>query len=483
MSWEVVIGIETHVQLKTRNKIFSRASVNNTSAPNTAVDFVDIGLPGTLPIFNPEVIECAIKFGSAINAKINTNSYFERKNYFYPDLSKGYQISQFAVPIVEKGELFLYKNFEKKIKITRAHLEEDAGKLLHDSIPQASAVDYNRAGTPLLEIVTEPELYSADEAVEYAKTLHELVIWLGISNGNLQEGNFRCDANVSVKKTGSNTLGTRREIKNLNSFRFLYEAIEYEKKWQINQLESGNKIIQSTVLYDSQKKITKQMRSKEDSHDYRYFPDPDLVPIFIETSTIESHLNVNSFIPQNKYECYLNKYKLRKGEALSLIESLGKAKLFDDTISHYVKKINNEENFYKNVFNLINSDLAKLINKNSTPYEKCPISSNDIFTICYELTLKNINSNIAKSLVNELWSGNKKLESLLKDKTKNLIKDASAITDLLNDIIKTYPDECSQYKGGKEKALNFLVGKVMQKSKGSINPADAQKKLKELLSG
>ena len=221
MSWDVVIGIETHVQLKTRNKIFSRASINNTSEPNTAVDFVDIGLPGTLPIFNPDVIACAVKFGSAINAKINLNSYFERKNYFYPDLPKGYQISQFAVPIVEKGELFLYKNFEKKIKITRAHLEEDAGKLVHDSIPQASAVDYNRAGTPLLEIVTEPELYSADEAVEYAKTLHELVVWLGISNGNLQEGNFRCDANVSVKKTGSNTLGTRREIKNLNSFRFL----------------------------------------------------------------------------------------------------------------------------------------------------------------------------------------------------------------------------------------------------------------------
>ena len=481
MSWDVVIGIETHVQLKTRNKIFSRASINNKSEPNTAVDFVDIGLPGTLPIFNPDVIECAVKFGSAINAKINLNSYFERKNYFYPDLPKGYQISQFAVPIVEKGELFLYKNFEKKIKITRAHLEEDAGKLVHDSMPQASAVDYNRAGTPLLEIVTEPELYSADEAVEYAKTLHELVVWLGISNGNLQEGNFRCDANVSVKKTGSNTLGTRREIKNLNSFRFLYEAIEYEKKWQINQLESGNEIIQSTVLFDSQKKITKEMRTKEDSHDYRYFPDPDLVPILIEKSTIDSYGDVNSLIPHNKYDNYLNKYKFKKEEALSLIESIGKAKLFDDTISHYVEKINNEENFYKNVFNLINSDLAKLINKNSIPYEECPISSKDIFIICYELTLKNINSSIAKSIINELWSGDKKLESLLKDKTQKLIKDDSAILELLNEIIKTHPDECSQYKSGKEKALNFLVGKVMQKSNGSINPADAQKKLKELL--
>jgi aspartyl-tRNA(Asn)/glutamyl-tRNA(Gln) amidotransferase subunit B len=481
MSWEVVIGIETHVQLKTKNKIFSRAAVKNTSEPNTEVDFVDIGLPGTLPIFNPEVIECAIKLGLAINAKINTNSYFERKNYFYPDLPKGYQISQFAVPIVEKGELFLYKNFEKTIQITRAHLEEDAGKLIHDSLSQASAVDYNRAGTPLLEIVTEPEIFSADEAVEYAKTLHELVVWLGISNGNLQEGNFRCDANVSVKKIGSNTLGTRREIKNLNSFRFLREAIEYEKKWQISQLESGNKIIQATVLYDSQKKITKEMRSKEDSHDYRYFPDPDLVPILIEESTIDSLRNINSLIPHNKYNNYLNKCKLKKEEALGLIESIGKAKLFDDSISQYVEKINNDENFYKNLFNLINSDLAKLINKNAISHEECPISSSDIFTICYKLTLNEINSNIAKILINELWSGDKDLKELLKDKTQRLIKDDSAIIELLNEIIKTHPQECSQYKNGKDKALNFLVGKVMQKSKGSINPADAQKRLKELI--
>ena len=362
MEWEIVIGIETHVQLSTRSKIFSGASTDFGASANTHACEVDLALPGVLPVLNREAVEKAIRFGLSTKAVINRRSIFARKNYFYPDLPKGYQISQLEIPIIEGGSLtFNLNGSEKTINLTRAHLEEDAGKSLHEDFTDMTGIDLNRAGTPLLEIVSEPEMRSSNEAVEYAKTLHALVRWVGICEGNMQEGNFRCDANVSVRRKGHQKLGTRREIKNLNSFKFLQQAIEYEANWQINQIEDGLSIVQATVLFDPDNGETRLMRTKEDAHDYRYFPDPDLLPLVVKDSWIEEVRTALPELPKSKARRYQDEFNLNESDAISLVSSLEVATYFESTLNEFNEE--KEQEASKLIANWINGEVAASLNR------------------------------------------------------------------------------------------------------------------------
>ncbi|MBX6391899.1 MAG: Asp-tRNA(Asn)/Glu-tRNA(Gln) amidotransferase subunit GatB [Burkholderiales bacterium] len=473
MEWEVVIGLETHVQLSTASKIFSGASTAFGAAPNTQASAVDIALPGVLPVLNKGAVERAIRFGLAIGAKINRRSVFARKNYFYPDLPKGYQISQYELPIVEGGEIrILTSQGEKSIRLTRAHLEEDAGKSLHEDFHGMSGIDLNRAGTPLLEIVSEPDMRSAEEAVAYAKALHALVRWIDICDGNMQEGSFRCDANVSVRRKGDPNFGTRREIKNLNSFRFLQQAIEYEVKWQIETLEDGGRIEQATVLFDPDTGETRAMRTKEDAHDYRYFPDPDLPPLVLSEEWIERVRGELPELPHMKQERYQRELGLSAYDAQTLTQSREMAAYFEDVVARLGGA---EGGAAKTAANWVMVELSGALNRSGLAIEQAPVTSAQLARLIARIRDNTISGKIAKELFDAIWqgeaTGEDAVDTLIERKGLKQISDVGALTAIVEEVIAANPKSVDEYRGGKEKALNALVGQAMKATKGKANPA------------
>jgi aspartyl-tRNA(Asn)/glutamyl-tRNA(Gln) amidotransferase subunit B len=481
MEWEVVIGLETHTQLKTNTKIFSGASTTYGAEPNTQACEVSIALPGVLPVLNKQAVECAIKFGLAIDAEIAPRSVFARKNYFYPDLPKGYQISQFELPVVGKGKVTIQvpavgKNaaYEKVINITRAHLEEDAGKSVHGAVEGMSGIDLNRAGTPLLEIVTEPDMRSAAEAVAYAKKLHELVQWIGICDGNMQEGSFRCDVNVSVRKKGSDNLGTRREIKNLNSFKFMQQAIEYETQWQIDTLEDGGTIQQATVLFNPDTGETKSMRSKEEANDYRYFPDPDLLPLIIRE---EDKARVQATMPElpaamkARFEA---EYGLSAYDAASLTASRDIADYFVATV--------NEGAEAKPAANWVMGALSAKLNAEEKEIANSPVAAEQLAQLLKRIQDNTISNNAAKQVFEALWTGEGEVDAIIASKGLKQESDSGAIEAIIDEVLAANQAMVDEYKAGKEKAFNALVGQTMKASKGKANPAQVNEILKKKLS-
>ena len=480
MEWETVIGLETHVQLSTNSKIFSGASTDVGAMPNSQACAVDIALPGVLPVLNKEAVAKAICFGLATNATINKKSIFARKNYFYPDLPKGYQISQFEIPVVEGGSLtFKAGENTKTVRLTRAHLEEDAGKSLHEDFIGMSGIDLNRAGTPLLEIVTEPDMASSLEAVEYARTLHTLVRWIGICDGNMQEGNFRCDANVSVRRKGDSTLGTRREIKNLNSFRFLQQAIDYEIQWQIDELEEGRPIVQATVLFDPDSGETRLMRTKEDAHDYRYFPDPDLLPLSIDEAWIDNIRTSLPELPDSKSSRYQESYGLSADDANSLVSHADTAVFFEATLSHC--DVSDKAQAAKLVANWINGELAAGLNREQLEVNQCPVTPESLSALILRIVDKTLSSKLAKQVFDELWKGQTSVDAIIEAKGLKQISDSSEIEALVDQVIAANAQQAEDFKNGKEKALNSLVGQVMKLSKGKANPGQVNEILRQKL--
>ena len=480
MEWETVIGLETHVQLSTNSKIFSGASTEVGTMPNSQACAVDIALPGVLPVLNKEAVAKAICFGLATNATINKKSIFARKNYFYPDLPKGYQISQFEIPVVEGGSLtFKAGENTKTVRLTRAHLEEDAGKSLHEDFIGMSGIDLNRAGTPLLEIVTEPDMASSLEAVEYARTLHTLVRWIGICDGNMQEGNFRCDANVSVRRKGDSTLGTRREIKNLNSFRFLQQAIDYEIQWQIDELEEGRPIVQATVLFDPDSGETRLMRTKEDAHDYRYFPDPDLLPLSIDEAWIDNIRTSLPELPDSKSSRYQENYGLSADDANSLVSHADTAAFFEATLSHC--DVSDKAQAAKLVANWMNGELAAGLNREQLEVNQCPVTPESLSALILRIVDKTLSSKLAKQVFDELWKGQTSVDAIIEAKGLKQISDSSEIEALVDQVIAANAQQAEDFKNGKEKALNSLVGQVMKLSKGKANPGQVNEILRQKL--
>jgi aspartyl-tRNA(Asn)/glutamyl-tRNA(Gln) amidotransferase subunit B len=487
--WEVVIGMETHVQLKTKSKMFSSASTAFGSEPNTQASYVDLALPGTLPVVNQEAIRLAIKFGLAIQAEIDMHSVFARKNYFYPDLPKGYQISQLASPIVGQGNLSIniddiqnpQKQVTKNIRITRAHLEEDAGKSVHDLFSHDTGVDLNRAGTPLLEIVTEPDLRSAQEAVAYAKALHTLVTWIDICDGNMQEGSFRCDANVSVRRKNDEKLGTRCEIKNLNSFRFLQEAIEYEVQRQIEILEDGGSIRQETRLYDSTKKETRSMRSKEDAQDYRYFSDPDLLPIALTQDMLEKESAALPELPEKMRYRLIHTHDLSEYDSTFVVQSRAMANYFDQCISE-AKTINDKGIQAKTLVNWLMGDMSNALNQANLSIEACPISAKTLVKLIQRIEDSTINQKTAKDIFDLLWhNSSQSVDEIIETKGLKQMSDSSAILNIIKEVLANNAKMIEEYKAGKEKAFNALVGQIMKASKGKANPAQVNALLKQQL--
>ncbi len=465
MTWEVVIGLETHAQLSTQSKIFSGASTAFGAAPNTQASVVDVALPGSLPVLNKGAVERAIRFGLAIGATINRQSIFARKNYFYPDLPKGYQISQFELPVVQGGSLSIpTKDGVKIVRLTRAHLEEDAGKSLHEDFHGMSGIDLNRAGTPLLEIVSEPEMSSADEAVAYAKALHSLVRWIDICDGNMQEGSFRCDANVSVRRPGA-PLGTRREIKNLNSFRFLQQAIEYEIKWQIETLEDGGKIQQATVLFDPDSGQTRVMRLKEDAHDYRYFPDPDLLPLEISEDWIERVQAEMPELPEVKHKKYVL-LGLTPYQASLLTSSREMAdfaeKTFNGTAPEDIPRL----------ANIIAGPLSARLNEENRTITEINISPEQLRILGQRVSVGVISTSTATSTIFPiLWKGERSVDQIIEENNLKQISDSGVIEKIVDAVMANNAQQVADYKAGKEKAFNSLVGQVMKASQGKANPA------------
>jgi aspartyl-tRNA(Asn)/glutamyl-tRNA(Gln) amidotransferase subunit B len=473
MNWEIVIGLETHAQLSTASKIFSNASTAFGAEPNTQASAIDLALPGTLPVLNKGAVERAIRFGLAIGATINRRSIFARKNYFYPDLPKGYQISQYEIPVVQGGSITIQtKDGEKKVNLTRAHLEEDAGKSLHEDFQGMSGIDLNRAGTPLLEIVSEPDMRSAEEAVAYARALHSLVRWIGICDGNMQEGSFRCDANVSVRRPGA-PLGTRREIKNLNSFRFLQQAIEYEARWQIETLEDGGKIVQATVLFDPDKGETRMMRTKEDAHDYRYFPDPDLLPLEIGEQWVEESRGALPELPQAKHERYVSAFGLNPYDASQLTASRETADYFEALAA----KLKDP----KLGANWVMGELSARLNREGLEITASPISADALAGLLGRIADGTISGKIAKDVFDAMWAGEGSADAIIEKKGLKQISDAGAIEKIVDEVIAANAQQVADYRGGKEKAFNSLVGQVMKASKGKANPAQVNEILKKRL--
>jgi len=479
--WEVVIGIETHAQLATVSKIFSGASTAFGAAPNTQACAVDLALPGVLPVLNRGAVECAIRFGLAIGAQVAEKSVFARKNYFYPDLPKGYQISQFELPVVVGGSLTVAVGqgkdgaYEKTIHLTRAHLEEDAGKSLHEDFHGKTGIDLNRAGTPLLEIVTEPDMRSSDEAVAYAKALHALVRWIGICDGNMQEGSFRCDANVSVRRPGT-PLGTRREIKNLNSFRFLKEAIDYEVQWQINELEEGRAIQQATVLFDPDSGETRMMRSKEDAHDYRYFPDPDLLPLVIDAGWIARTRAEMPELPAAKKARFEADYGLSAYDATTLTASLDIADFYEIAVGVAGK------NAAKPCANWVMVDLAARLNKEGKEIAESPVSAAQLGGLVLRIADNTISNNIAKKVFEALWNGEgASADEIIEKQGLKQITDTGAIEILIDEVLANNAAMVAEFKAGKEKAFNALVGQAMKATKGKANPQQVNELLKKKL--
>ncbi|MDO9243733.1 MAG: Asp-tRNA(Asn)/Glu-tRNA(Gln) amidotransferase subunit GatB [Rhodocyclaceae bacterium] len=478
MTWEVVIGLETHAQLRTQSKIFSGAAIAFGAEPNRQACGVDIALPGVLPVLNRAAVVCAIKFGLAVGASIAPRSIFARKNYFYPDLPKGYQISQFEIPVASGGGLTIrVGEREKYVHLTRAHLEEDAGKSLHEDFHGKTGIDLNRAGTPLLEIVTEPDMCSSAEAVAYAKALHALVTWIGICDGNMQEGSFRCDANVSVRKPG-NPLGTRREIKNLNSFRFLQQAIDYEIQWQINEIEEGRPIRQATVLFDPDTGATRALRSKEDAHDYRYFPDPDLLPLEIKADWIDEIKADLPELPQAMQGRLQAQYGLSPYDAAMLTAARAVGDYFQQAVSAA-----GAENA-KLVANWMQGELSARLNREERDIAASPLSALQLAGLVRRVADGTLSSKLAKEVFEALWNGEgQDADTLIEARGLKQVSDASAIEPIIDAVLAANPKSVEEFRAGKEKAFNALVGQVMKASKGKANPQQVNDLLRKRLEG
>ena len=474
MAWEVVVGIETHAQLATRSKMFSGASTAFGAAPNSNASAVDIALPGVLPVANRAAVEHAIRFGLAVKGTINRRSIFARKNYFYPDLPKGYQISQYETPIVQGGEVrFLVEGSEKAVRLTRAHLEEDAGKSLHEDFHGMSGIDLNRAGTPLLEIVSEPELHGAREAVAYARALHALVMWIGICDGNMQEGSFRCDANVSVRRTGGE-LGTRCEIKNLNSFRFMERAIDYEARRQIELLEGGGRVEQETRLYDSERDETRPMRTKEDAQDYRYFPDPDLLPLEVPQEEIDRLKDELPELPDARRERFMREYRLPAYDAGVLTASRGAADYFEAV----VRAAGAEP---KLCANWQMGELAGALNREDKPIGASPVSAQMLGGLLKRIEDGTISGKAAKQVFEAMWQRAGSADEIIEREGLRQVSDAGAIERAVDEVLAANAKQVADYRAGKDKAFNSLVGQVMKATQGKANPAQVNQILKKKL--
>ena len=484
MQWEVVIGLENHVQLTTNSKIFSGSSIRFGAEPNTQASPVDLALPGVLPVMNKGAVERAIRFGLAVGAKIAPQSVFARKNYFYPDLPKGYQISQFEDPVVQGGSLtFAFekdgKLETKTVNLTRAHLEEDAGKSLHEDYHGMSGIDLNRAGTPLLEIVSEPEIRSAAEAVAYAKALHGLVMWLGVCDGNMQEGSFRCDVNVSVRPVGQKEFGTRCEIKNLNSFRFIEEAVNYEVRRQIELIEDGGKVVQATRLWDPDRKETRQMRSKEDAQDYRYFPDPDLPPLAISQEWIDRVKADMPELPAAMRERFIGDYGLPEYDALILTSSQAMATYYEAVVAKAGK-----ENA-KAAANWLMGDVSSALNRADVAIEASPVEASQLALLLKRIADGTISNNAGKKVFSLMWeaqSGDENLaDAIIEREGLKQISDTGALEAIVDEVLANNAKSVEQYKAGKEAAINALIGQCMKASKGKANPAQVTELLKKKL--
>jgi aspartyl-tRNA(Asn)/glutamyl-tRNA(Gln) amidotransferase subunit B len=489
MQWEVVIGLETHAQLQTQSKIFSGASTRFGAQPNTQACAVDLALPGVLPVLNRQAVEHAIRFGLAVGAKISPASIFARKNYFYPDLPKGYQISQFEIPVVVGGQLEILVGDEVKVvELTRAHMEEDAGKSVHEEGftgphgEASSGIDLNRAGTPLLEIVTEPVMRSAVEAVAYAKALHGLVVWLGVCDGNMQEGSFRCDANVSVRPKGQVEFGTRCEIKNLNSFRFLEEAIQYEVRRQIELIEDGGTVVQETRLYDPDKQETRSMRSKEDANDYRYFPDPDLLPVVIDQAWIADVRSQMPALPAQLRERWQRDFGLSAYDAQLLTQDRDTAKLFETLLTLVDKSL------AKAAANLITGEFASALNRAGMATADAPLKAEHLAPILARIADGTISNKIAKDIFAILWEdvvAGKPLSSvdeIIEAKGLKQISDSGALEAMIDQVLVANQKSVEEFRSGKEKAFNALVGQIMKASQGKANPSQVNELLRKKLS-
>ena len=474
--YEVVIGFETHAQLATASKIFSRTSTAFGAEPNTQASAVCLALPGTLPVMNKKAVECAIKLGLALGSHVAPRSIFARKNYFYPDLPKGYQISQFEIPVVQGGEVSFYLGDEKKtVRLVRAHLEEDAGKSLHDEFHGMSGIDLNRAGTPLLEIVTEPDIRSSEEAVAYAKALHQIVTWIGICDGNMQEGSFRCDANVSVRKPGQ-PLGTRREIKNLNSFRNMQIAIDYEIRWQIEQIEDGHAIQQATVLFDPDTGETRAMRTKEDAADYRYFPDPDLPPLVIGADWVERVKAEMPELPRAMAARFVAQYGLPEYDATTLTQSQAMAAYFEDTAKACGQP--------KLASNWVMGEISRRLNTEEIGMDAVKVSSAQLGQLIARISDNTISNNAAKQVFEALWVGEgSDVDAVIAAKGLKQMNDTGALEAIIAEVVAANAANVEQYRAGKDKAFNALVGQVMKASKGKANPAQVNALLKAKLDG
>jgi len=472
--YEVVIGFETHAQLATQSKIFSRASTAFGAEPNTHTSPVDLALPGALPVMNRKAVECAIKLGLALGSHIAPESIFARKNYFYPDLPKGYQISQFEIPVVQGGSVSFYLGEEKQtVRLVRAHLEEDAGKSLHEDFIGQSGIDLNRAGTPLLEIVTEPDMSSSAQAVAYAKALHQIVTWIGICDGNMQEGSFRCDANVSVRKPGQ-PLGTRREIKNLNSFKNMQLAIDYEIRWQIEQIEDGHAIRQATVLFNPDTGETRAMRSKEDAADYRYFPDPDLPPLVIADEWVAQVKAQMPELPQHMAARFVAQYGLPEYDATTLTQSRAMAAYFEDAARASSQP--------KLVSNWVMGEISRRLNLEEIGMDAVKVTSGQLARLIARIHDATISNNAARQVFEVLWSGEgTDVDAVIAVKGLKQMNDSGALEKIIDEVIAANPDNVAQFKAGKDKAFNALVGQVMKASKGKANPQQVNELLKAKL--
>ena len=473
MSWECVIGLEAHVQLSTETKLFSRASTSFGEEPNTNVNLVDCGLPGVLPTVNKNAFYKAIRFGLAVDADINQTSLFDRKNYFYPDLPKGYQITQMELPIVSGGKVEIEIEGAKKIiNLTRAHLEEDAGKSIHEGMA-GTGVDLNRAGTPLLEIVSEPEISSAKEAVAYMKALHQIVTFLDVSDGNMSQGSLRCDANVSVRKKGDKKLGTRTEIKNINSFRFIEKAINYEIERQIDVIESGESVTQETRLYDSIKNETRPMRSKEFANDYRYFPDPDLLPVMISDEEIEEIKATFPEMPKDKFVRYQSEFNIPENDAQIISSSKNLATFFEECMENAKDA--------KLLSNIMIGDISSLLNKENIEITDSKLSTKNVSELVNLVTEGVISGKIAKTVLEETWDSGLSPIEIVESSGLKQIDDDDEIERIIDQIISEHPDQVTAYKGGKDKLFGFFVGQIMKATQGKANPASANKILKDKL--
>jgi len=477
MAWETVIGLEIHAQLATNSKIFSTSSTTFGQAPNTQANAVDLGLPGVLPVLNAEVVNMAVSFGLATDAEIGKRSVFARKNYFYPDLPKGYQISQMALPIVGPGAVSvrLDDGSEKTFRLTRAHLEEDAGKSIHDLFSNMTAVDLNRAGTPLLEIVSEPDMRSAAEAVAYAKHIHNLVRWIGICDGNMQEGSFRCDANISIRPRGDDELGTRTEIKNVNSFRFLERAILFEVERQIDVVEAGQSVVQETRLYDPDRDETRSMRSKEEANDYRYFPDPDLPPLVLDDDEIDALREALPELPQVRRQRFLDEHQLSEDDAAALTADRHIADYYEATLAghQFAPKL---------AANWILGELFARMNKDDVRLPDAPISPARLGGLLDRLADNTISGKIGKQVFEALWESTASADEIIEQQGLKQITDSAAIETMIDEVLAANPSQVAEYRAGKEKLLGFFVGAVMKASRGKANPGQLNELLKQKLS-